>query len=895
MNPTDHCRATYYNGNKNKGNLKCSWTTILLVFLLFSSSAHGLSRQQNAPACRRHMRAHFLECSGITSQTQYEDALGSVETGSEHFTRFTGLSVHVHPFVGHLTSRAFSFEHFHRKKNQLVNSTFLNLEVLRLTNGRLADVDPDAFSHFCSSLIQLDLSLNSLVNIPSVQCTNEVILEDLNLTGNSISRVEEWSLKPLYKLKTIDLSNNSLQFISPQGAFVHSKFLQSIYLHRNYLMTISESAFLPSRRRIDRLTLTYNRLNCDCSLRWLVRFLNSNVNVTDEPLCQNPPSKRHYSSLKLMDPSEFICEPLMTGRAISGQQVDVKLGSQKVDPRARPLSQTGEEILVFDGDRLVLECQVFSNPHSHVWWTFRDRTTIGKTLEDGGGRPTRHTIIPRQSPDGFNVSLSLIIDPVLIEDSGVYKCVSLLQLNSRSLHPTAESSQFLIEQPTFLPSSLSVNETFLLFEVKVKLKNLGRAYNATLWLLLMFTTLAFLGVLVFLFIYRNRLNCFNTKHELDGCCDRNEKLSECCGTPLLNGISNGATESNYLDNSAGLDIALGPPMYQGISTTLATYQASSRDMIPEIDMSGYEEDYRFTDDIYRPDQPIDPRRKGVRGVGEDSGIGVDRYRRCLGYPNLEALRLIKTKVSHRFLNECIIRPLLLVINNYPDEFSLNIAELIRGNAVQPNTTIVIDQDNNPNLLLSRPSPLAVNTLKNISLMLTLSKCPTCRDHEFHWLLALAQQSPFSTIRCKNGSILVNLPFVTPEATTNLLSSNATQNLSNQAYRFIVSEGCHEPIPIWVVFFMFFYDFVLLLICLALIARIRSIDETRKRLRRYRKENTGEVQSSTRPHESHFEELIENDKDDNPSIGLGTIPRRRILKSSSGNSFDDQDETELYHF
>ncbi|KAL7676367.1 hypothetical protein ACOME3_002621 [Neoechinorhynchus agilis] len=285
---------------------------------------------------------------------------------------------------------------------------------------------------------------------------------------------------------------------------------------------------------------------------------------------------------------------------------------------------------------------------------------------------------------------------------------------------------------------------------------------------------------------------------------------------------------------------------------------------------------------------------------EDSEIGVDKYRKCLGYPNLEALRLIKTKVSHRFLNECIIRPLLLVINNYPDEFSLNIAELIRGNAVQPNTTIVIDQDNNPNLLLSRPSPLAVNTLKNISLMLTLSKCPTCRDHEFHWLLALAQQSPFSTIRCKNDSILVNLPFVTyenctPETTTNLLSSNATQNLSNQAYRFIVSEGCHEPIPIWVVFFMFFYDFVLLLICLALIARIRSIDETRKRLRRYRKENTGEVQSSTRPHESHFEELIENDKDDNPSIGLGTIPRRRILKSSSGNSFDDQDETELYHF
>lgn len=251
-------------------------------------------------------------------------------------------------------------------RRHFVRLGLINLQRVSAARCSLVQIDGLAFAGL-SNLVELDLALNGLIEIPSDALNSgdgAVSLMSLSLRGNPVEAVRTRAFHRLAQLTKLDLSECKISAIE-SGAFEGLKSLQRFYLHSNRLVTLSARDLPPSLHGI---SVHENRWTCDCRLRsfrlWLTQ---SNVPRIVEPVCQGPRRLLgiHIQSLSL---AEFACAP--------------------------QLSPTSMYLTVPKGKNVSIVCRVASDPVSKIAWFFNGQQ-IHNDDEDDARR--RNAFLPRAS------------------------------------------------------------------------------------------------------------------------------------------------------------------------------------------------------------------------------------------------------------------------------------------------------------------------------------------------------------------------------------------------------------------------------------------------------------------------------------------------------------------
>uniref|UniRef100_A0A6V7LC47 TIR domain-containing protein n=1 Tax=Bracon brevicornis TaxID=1563983 RepID=A0A6V7LC47_9HYME len=121
-----------------------------------------------------------------------------------------------------------------------------NLEVLNLTKNRLREVSSFHFSASAgrcgSNLRELDLSNNSIENLPSAAFSALSRLQSLDLRSNAISFMADRAFESLSSLAVLKLTNNRLTSLPPE-LFNDARNIKEIHLRNNSLNVLPPGLF----------------------------------------------------------------------------------------------------------------------------------------------------------------------------------------------------------------------------------------------------------------------------------------------------------------------------------------------------------------------------------------------------------------------------------------------------------------------------------------------------------------------------------------------------------------------------------------------------------------------------------------------------------------------------
>ena len=138
-----------------------------------------------------------------------------------------------------LLSYLISLRFCNNKFNSIPNSLYKlsNLKLLDLSGNSISEIDENLLKGL-SSMVELDLSKNKLKNIPeSIQFLS--YLEILKVSNNQLLSIPN-GLGALTRLKKIFLNENSIQFLPP-NLFSKMIGLEEIYLFKNRLENICDN------------------------------------------------------------------------------------------------------------------------------------------------------------------------------------------------------------------------------------------------------------------------------------------------------------------------------------------------------------------------------------------------------------------------------------------------------------------------------------------------------------------------------------------------------------------------------------------------------------------------------------------------------------------------------
>ena len=87
-----------------------------------------------------------------------------------------------------------------------------NLSFLSLSNNQLGSLDPDIFKNF-RHMLRLHLSNINMQILPKGICKDMPLLEVINISGNGLNELGSQAFQTCYRLNTLDITENSLQWI----------------------------------------------------------------------------------------------------------------------------------------------------------------------------------------------------------------------------------------------------------------------------------------------------------------------------------------------------------------------------------------------------------------------------------------------------------------------------------------------------------------------------------------------------------------------------------------------------------------------------------------------------------------------------------------------------------
>ncbi len=298
-----------------------------------------------------------------------------------------------------------------------------SLQELLLRNNRITHVSDDAFTSTPPQFVHLDLSENKLSNVPSVAFAKLRAVHTLVFDRNPVTALETHSfsgfpvsvisLTDMKSLRIVDpeavynlsrlhtlrmAGNQHLRYVS-RNAFVQLPSLKFLFLDSNSLLTLEEAVLDGLLPNLPTLTLGGNPLMCDCSVRWLLEFLqgpsqNTTLSITD------------IGDLKCSDPPSLWDRPLLN---VSTQDLENGTCVPRILPLFRlQVSTILEESLRFD-------CRATGTPLPVITWTLPGNHTYPVDSGIETGRRMRYRI------DKFG---SLFIFKVDATDSGIYTCTA---------------------------------------------------------------------------------------------------------------------------------------------------------------------------------------------------------------------------------------------------------------------------------------------------------------------------------------------------------------------------------------------------------------------------------------------------------------------------------------
>ncbi|EFO84940.1 hypothetical protein CRE_03960 [Caenorhabditis remanei] len=249
---------------------------------------------------------------------------------------------------------------------------YRRLQSLRLDQCQLEKLDFDALSVF-DQLRELDISRNSLSKL--IIPRNLVSLRVLNLAFNSFTYVPDMS--HLESLRLVDLSHNRLISVRPRMLPFN---LEVVRLAANRFTHLSPWPFL---HKLQELDVTFNDLECDCSLWHFVTWAEK-LALFDS--C-------HLKVTSVIPKFQTVCGPTV-------------------------VSSSPESAVVSLSDTHVMCCTALATPPPQLFWQLN-----GKNISNG--------LSQKHLSDSGKVEFCLEIRKIQLKDMGKYRCVaSLAGLNS---------------------------------------------------------------------------------------------------------------------------------------------------------------------------------------------------------------------------------------------------------------------------------------------------------------------------------------------------------------------------------------------------------------------------------------------------------------------------------
>uniref|UniRef100_A0A8R1HQX4 Ig-like domain-containing protein n=1 Tax=Caenorhabditis japonica TaxID=281687 RepID=A0A8R1HQX4_CAEJA len=281
-------------------------------------------------------------------------------------------------------------------------SDYRRLQSLRLDQCHVERIDYEALAVF-EQLRELDISRNSLTKL--IIPRNLVSLRVLNLAFNSFTYVPDMS--HLESLRLVDLSHNQLISVRPR---MFPFNLEVVRLAANRFSHLSPWPFLHNLQELD---VTFNDLECDCSLWHFVTWAEK-LALFDSTML---PCRR---------PSELRKSPI-DGKTVCGPSVT---------------SLSPESSIVSLDDSHVMCCTALATPPPLLFWQFN-----GKNISNG--------LSQNRLSDSGKVEFCLELRKIGLKDMGKYRCVAALAgLNS--------SKEFSIERDK-IPIVLNSAEGIMIY------------------------------------------------------------------------------------------------------------------------------------------------------------------------------------------------------------------------------------------------------------------------------------------------------------------------------------------------------------------------------------------------------------------------------------------------